>query len=368
MNALLASTHLLAGLIAGICWYYTSLATNALLILLALACAIACFFFDQARLKIYCLYLTLGILGCAAGILRTHYLQHSYNASRRVISEKNITFSATVQDFKKNNDSRYPYTLQATTQNNITFQLYAPLGTYCEPGDTITVYSAFVTSHQTDSFQQYLQKEGTLTSIFLKEGNFTIQPSAAWNFNRLPFKIRNYVTTALALKMAPATKNLFLMILFGYKNSKNTKSLATPFAQWGTIHQLARSGLHLIIFIALCGFLLNCIPLSFIIRQFLLTLIVIFYMLISWPSISIMRAFIMFFLHRLLVACRVPVHPLYIFIITFLTILFYNPLQLFFLDFQLSFTLTGAIILFYYTTRLQSKNFKKSLRKYLLFR
>lgn len=366
MNALPVCTHLLLSFVAGICWYYTPYDTSTTLLVVA-SLGLLYFFSIQSHMRTRLLYLAIGLLGYLGGATRTHLLQRSHDSWSRAIKAKTISFSATITDIKKTSNKQYPYALFVTTKNNLRLHLYAPSDVCCLPGDIIAVRSAFVADHQPARFQHYLQKEGVLASIFLKPENFIIQSSTKWHLNRLLFRVRNYTTKALSLKMSPFTRSLFLMILFGYKDKTASKSIFPPFTQWGTVHQLARSGLHLIIFIALWAFLLNCMPLPFMIRQLLLILIVIFYMLISWSSISIIRALSMFLLHRAFLAYKIPTHPLYIFMVTSLLVLYHNPLQLFFLDFQLSFALTGAIIVFYYIARIQYKNFTKSLRKHLVF-
>src|SRR3990167_3930800 len=116
------------------------------------------------------------------------------------------------------------------------------------------------------------------------------------------------------------------------------------FQQWGLSHVLARSGLHLVIFVFIWRWLLNFLPLSFYRKNLLLLFISLVYALCSWPSVSFIRAwYALIFYFFCALFLRRPSHTLHIISLVYCIILFLNPLQLFFLDFQLSFLLTYAL-------------------------
>ena len=66
----------------------------------------------------------------------------------------------------------------------------------------------------------------------------------------------------------------------------------------------------------------------------------ILYFILSWPSISFIRAFLIFLFTKYCNLHRHPTHFMHILLLTCCIVLLINPLQLFFLDFQLSFFLT----------------------------
>ena len=138
---------------------------------------------------------------------------------------------------------------------------------------------------------------------------------------------------------------LFSTIFLGaHTRDKNTfDDIREDFITWGIAHYLARSGLHLIVIIVMLMFFLKKIPLNFSVKQIIILFFVICYSLFSWTSISYLRAFLMLILHMICRACSVEYQPFHIMMITTLCVVLDNPFQLFFLDFQLSFLLTGAL-------------------------
>lgn len=118
------------------------------------------------------------------------------------------------------------------------------------------------------------------------------------------------------------------------------------FRLWGLSHYLARGGLHLILIIAVWLSFLRLLPLGIKTKNILLTLLMLLYCTLSWFNITFIRACSCFFIYQFLVITDQQVHRLHILTLVTFTILFFNPVQLFALDFQLSFGLTFSLILF----------------------
>ena len=120
---------------------------------------------------------------------------------------------------------------------------------------------------------------------------------------------------------------------------------AHSFRQWGISHYLARSGLHLTIFTFIWLMLFRLFPFSFFFKQLFMLLLCSIYLVFSWSSISFLRAFYSFFLYTICNICKIPIHFLHILTLVTLYVAICNPIQIFFLDFQLSFALTFALAL-----------------------
>ncbi|HSW73575.1 MAG TPA: ComEC/Rec2 family competence protein, partial [Candidatus Limnocylindria bacterium] len=152
----------------------------------------------------------------------------------------------------------------------------------------------------------------------------------------------------LQKKLSRPTAHLFSSIFLGnkYARKKDIEPLKEHFTTWGVTHYLARSGLHMVIFTITWHTLLTFIPLAFALKEALLIALVIIYALLSWTTISFTRALLLFLIHRLCSLLRLQTDLLYLLTLVALAILFDNPLQLFFLDFQLSFGLTFALAYF----------------------
>ncbi len=210
----------------------------------------------------------------------------------------------------------------------------------------------------------YLQKEGVAASVFCKKLNFKIlnRPERSWR--NWIFWQRELLQIRLFKKMDNATFSLFSSIFMGNKNSvaKKLDLYKNNFKIWGISHHLARSGLHLIIFIFIWNFILNFLPFPFLYKHIFILIITIIYALFSWTSVSFLRAIIMYFFYKLALFFEYKVKALHILIITCLLLLLYNPLYLFGLDFQLSFLLS-FLLLWIDEIKYQSNLLEKTLHQ-----
>ena len=138
---------------------------------------------------------------------------------------------------------------------------------------------------------------------------------------------------------------MFCSLFLGESNQNKNfiEKEKLKFKVWGIVHHLARSGLHLAIFILCWVFLLHFLPLSFMVKHLFLLIISLIYFFLSTPSISFIRAFHLFLLFTLSSLLKVPMTAFHAIILSSLITLLYNPYQLFFLDFQLSFYLTFCL-------------------------
>ncbi len=91
------------------------------------------------------------------------------------------------------------------------------------------------------------------------------------------------------------------------------------------------------------SFLLSFIRIPWIIVQILLFLLLGIYYLLSWPSVSFIRACIAWLCYQGFSLTGKSTRALHIISLTTLIVLLINPYQLFFLDFQLSFGLTCVL-------------------------
>jgi competence protein ComEC len=148
--------------------------------------------------------------------------------------------------------------------------------------------------------------------------------------------------------MNETTFTLFASIFLGYKqlSKQITDITKNHFMTWGVTHYLARSGLHMIIFIFIWQFILAFLPLPWFFKELILILVGLTYGLLSWSSISFIRAFLTFLLYKWCNLLSKQINVLHLLATVCLIVLLANPIQLFFLDFQLSFGLTFALACF----------------------
>jgi len=126
-------------------------------------------------------------------------------------------------------------------------------------------------------------------------------------------------------------------------NKKNTLTIKRNMQFWGIVHYLARSGLHVVIFIAIWQTLLKFLPVSFLFKEIILILLLGLYSVMSWASIPFYRAFYTFLAIRTSSITYTRLYYIPTLACISLFFLIYNPLLLFSLDFQLSFGITFAL-------------------------
>ncbi len=197
---------------------------------------------------------------------------------------------------------------------------------------------------QNSSYKNYLIKENLLASVFFyKNKNIKILRTPKFSFKRLIWNIQVNTYQRLQQKMHPTVFTYFSLMFLGNTHHKNIDSMRNTFNYWGLSHYLARSGLHIVLFILIWTIFLQLIPISIRFKRSLLIIICITYKLFSWTSLPFTRAFYAFILTEIGKIFNLQTNFLHLLCIVCMTILLFNPMQLFFLDFQLTFALTFAL-------------------------
>jgi competence protein ComEC len=197
---------------------------------------------------------------------------------------------------------------------------------------------------QNTSYKNYLIKEDLLSSLFFyKSRCIKILYTPKLSIKRWLWNIKNNTYQRLKQKIVPTVFTYFSLMFLGNTQHKNIDSMRHTFSYWGLSHYLARSGLHIVLFILIWTFLLRLIPISIRFKRGLLILICLIYKLFSWTSLPFTRAFYAFILTEIGKIFNLQTDFLHLLSVVCLTILLFNPMQLFFLDFQLTFALTFAL-------------------------
>jgi ComEC/Rec2-related protein len=216
---------------------------------------------------------------------------------------------------------------------------------WIKPYQKIAVNNIILKHPNSTSYQEYLIRENVWAVAHPKWLSYTtIKKSSLFmqqidQLCAMPLQATNHAISQL-------THSLYLSIFCGKKIKSTTTKMKELFSYWGISHHLARSGLHLIILIGLLLFLLSCIPCAASKKQWIAAVLLIFYYATTYPSVAFMRAFYMYLLYTLCKQLYVPSSSVHILLITTLLTLVINPSHLFFLDFQLSFSITLLILWF----------------------
>ncbi len=231
--------------------------------------------------------------------------------------------------------------------------LFLPFYTtlWVKPHQKILIKNIFLKHPNSASYQDYLIRENIWAVAHQKSFYYqTLKKPSLFmqqidELCSLPLKATNHTFSQL-------THSLYLSIFCGKKiKSQTTTKMKELFQYWGISHHLARSGLHLVILISLLLFLLSFIPCSAFRKQWLIVIMLCIYYAMTYPSVAFLRAFYMYLFYTLCKQLYIPSNPIHILLITTLVILTANPHHLFFLDFQLSFSITLLILWFCQTTQ-----------------
>lgn len=353
LHPLLIST---VTLMVGI-WLQSSAYTPIPWTLIGILMAICCMIMKIASLSPTLVY---SLIACASGAFfyqrqidyyTTFYEQISFKSSYDLVG--------TITDIQPLDHQRYTHCI-TLNKNQLSSNTSPPLRTDMlitlysnnfanfQIGDTIAVSNMVFKQQKNQSFKHYLIKQNTIATVFSpKECMVKLISRPTYSIDRWIFNKKIELYKSLKSKMSLKTFSFFSSLFLGIKHHNYyQEKLREHFKWWGLSHYLARSGLHLIIFIVLWKIFFCLVPLPYKLKQGALMVIALVYFLLSWSSIPFARAFFSFIAYCLFLLFDQQINGLHILTIVTLTILILNPMQLFFLDFQLSFGLTFALLWF----------------------
>lgn len=241
--------------------------------------------------------------------------------------------------------------------------LYLPLYKKIEINDGITIMHAPIITPRNNSFINYMIKENILHNMFFNKNMYIfIYPSTRWSIKKFIYQQKIRLLKKIKSLCTPNTFILFCALFMGYKNTNKEKigNIIDVCKKWGIVHFFARSGLHLVILIFIWFFILSLIPLSAKYKTIILINITILYWLLTFSSISFIRALLTTIYHHLCLLLKIRIQTMHALTLVTLAILINNPMQLFFLDFQLSFGLTYALGWFNTINKSLSCNYNKN--------
>ena len=302
----------------------------------------------------------ISVLPLLFGAILLHKQEYEYKSKMKFAPIKNVNIIGKV--LEKEEKEPYAEVLKIELKKifrNSSFKyfndsekiiLYSKAPTKINPGDKIILRQSHLSiPHQNfalngnPSFRDYIIKENIVATSFNNNPLYEITNTKRSSFFLELIKLKNYFYQKLKSKFSEKTFSYFSPIFLGNKNSNLNQQEKNSFMFWGISHYLARSGLHIAIFILIWEFIFSMIPFYFLIKQILFAIICIAYAAMSWSSISFLRAFTIFLLYKIGKILNKQTNLLYILSTTCMIYLCINPYLIFFLDFQLSFGLTISI-------------------------
>lgn len=215
-----------------------------------------------------------------------------------------------------------------------------------EVDDVITLENVLCKKPPHSSYRGHLMREQTIATVFTPKLVPTALSKSTFSFKRWVYNTKIATTRRATHALLPVTQSLYASLFLGNKTYTHScyESIKEQFRRWGLSHYLARSGLHLVLIVALWVWFFRIIPMPFIYKQLSIASLVMLYAILSWSSISFIRALSTFFLCKLC-SCiwHHPYNNLHLLTVTAFYLLIQNPLHVFYLDFQLSFGMTFAL-------------------------
>lgn len=298
---------------------------------------------------------------CAAfflGLIFYNYRLSSYQNFANNIKYKNCTLLTVIESIDKLHEKKWRYRITGTvkalsfanvTQKTmITVQLYTHIKPMFKVGDLVNINNLVYRPPTQKEFALYLIKEKIGATFFCKSLIYKLEHRPKYSFKRWCAHTKKRIIKKLRTQLSPYAFSLCSSLFLGYKevDKQSLQIIKEDFKLWGISHYLARSGLHVMTLIYLWYTVLQLLPLPYFLKEFLIFIFVLLYTLLSWSSVSFLRAFITFIAYKVCILAHLQIRPLHVLTLVCLYVLITNPLQLLYLDFQLSFGITASLLWF----------------------
>lgn len=339
-------------LVAGIIYAYT----HHYLAIVALCSALCACYTMRAEKK----HLLYGLLFFVLSYTRLYFFMHQYQQTIAQLTHHPNTIIATVQTIEQAQHAQYRYAIGVTVHSYVEqgikkqyrlpwqLQCYSMQKPMCNVSDTIKLNDIKIKTAPNNSFGSFLLKEGIHATAFFDCNACSVVDHPPYCLNRTIHHIKCRILTSIRKKCSYITTTLVSSIFLGNRLyvKQEYKKIKDLFCNWGIMHFLARSGVHMVIFILFLQYTLQWLPIAHILKQILLLLLSLIYTLLSWQSVSFSRALCTFVWYKACGIAGLQTNIIYVIILLSCLFLLCNPMLLFFLDFQLSFgiTLVLAII------------------------
>ncbi len=321
-------------------------------IALSIVCAFLHLLFTQINHEKAIIYFLIGLF---LGSFQTYRIEHAFFQAALCTNKTKISLYGTVTDINEKDEHYNELTLKITEAEdtkkplpllcNWNIRIICPKNNLLV-GDLVALKNIYLATWTANSgYLTYLLNRSQLGIIRTKQIPENIY-RPRYSIRRTIASLKKKIIQNIEYYTEPETALLIKTIFLGKKqqNSPRFNHYKKRFQVWGISHYLARSGLHL----SLIALLINLLALLtipwFFVRIWLVIATSLIYALTSWNSISFTRALSFLLLLSLGSLRTRPAHSLVVFCWIVIVTLLLHPYQLFALDFQLSFLLSGILI------------------------
>ncbi len=210
------------------------------------------------------------------------------------------------------------------------------------------------------SYRQYLKRQGILYVFSVKKDSpveILAHGKGNWLLDKL-YRGRSFASRLLVKNLSPSEASLMQAMLLG-ERLNIPASLKEVFAQTGTAHILAISGLNVGIVVMVLFLLLRIIPAAVFLTYGMTMFFVALYVLLTGASPSVVRAGIMSMVLLASFVIERETNSINSLAFAAFLILLVDPQNIFDIGFQLSFVSVLAILIFYPLLMADAKPFLK---------
>lgn len=307
----------------------------------------------------------------------TSFIQMNKNSQLQFLNNKTAKIQAYVLEptIQKENKTEFYLEVQKIEVNGKTYllkektlvSLYDEKGKHSRlqliPGQIITFEGKIkipkgIRNPGGFDYALYLRTKKIYATITIFSGTIQIQGKQSLGIRKeFIYQIKNKVENIINVNLSKNHAQLLKGILFGDKSL--SKEMRDSFVDVGVAHVLAVSGLHVGFILSLILVISGILKWSTSIKLIFLTFILIFYIVITGASPSVIRASIMAWVSIFSKFINKNYDGLSALSLAGLIILLPNPLLIYTASFQLSFLASMGIILFYRIFLDYLKNFSK---------
>lgn len=343
-------------------WFATGTSNMPMIGMLLLSCAAVHWYSNDSSRRAFLLFLVSCTSFCM-GIGLATYQRHAHTALATTLHTGPYDVIARVTDIQATDKAHYPYTIffelskykksshaSSFSSHNASIAIYCNKLPDVQIDDVLYLEECKFSEHKPKTgFHDYLIKSSIHGTVFCHQLKYTLLARPPFSLQRSISNLRTRIFDHVTSKMSEQTAAFYASLFLGncQTHKMYLKNIKTDFGIWGLSHFLARSGLHLVLFIFLLNMLLSYVPIRSRYKYLIMLILNTIYLLLSWSSVSFLRSFAALCLYY--IAHLLQQQPSTLHSITLLTCVFLlcNPMLLFFLDFQLSFGLTFALAWIY---------------------
>jgi predicted membrane metal-binding protein len=296
----------------------------------------------------------LYIAGCIWGAFLQHYHHEQWNAQALFYNSYTLNIRGTITDLEHLNvDNKERITLYTQETQNGPRDDWQKSGNYLtayitsqealQVGDVIEIQEASC-AQLTDQNRKLFRRRGIVAQVY-RTRKIQILSRPTISFKRLLYIFKNYTAHQLKEKLSPQTHNLFSTIFLGKRTLDNNDNIDDYFGYWGLNHYLARAGLHLAFLFLMLNLFTSLFMLPASKKACANLGICIGYYCLTWTNIPFMRALTVIVGQQICTILSIPINSIHLLNLAFLLYILSNPGGIFYLDVQLTFAITYAILL-----------------------